>query len=132
MVVIITLFAACTSSQTLSAQDALTPKDTADVSSGTGNAAIGKTVEVSIVADNFEFTPGEIRVQQGDRVVIHATSKDTMHGLAVEGYDQSVTFDKGETETLEFTADKKGTFRFFCNVPCGSGHRKMQGQLIVE
>jgi cytochrome c oxidase subunit 2 len=38
----------------------------------------------------------------------------------------------GSSKTVTFVADKAGTFKFFCNVPCGEGHREMTGQLVVN
>ena len=37
-----------------------------------------------------------------------------------------------EAATIEFTADKAGTFPFQCSNFCGFGHGKMKGKLIVE
>ena len=38
---------------------------------------------------------------------------------------------KGET-TIEFTASQKGEFDWYCYTPCGAGHGKMRGKLIIE
>ena len=32
---------------------------------------------------------------------------------------------------VEFTADKAGTFNFYCNNYCGQGHPDMSGVLVV-
>jgi cytochrome c oxidase subunit II len=37
----------------------------------------------------------------------------------------------GEPVTLEFVADKAGTFGFSCSEYCGSGHSSMRGRLVV-
>jgi cytochrome c oxidase subunit 2 len=34
--------------------------------------------------------------------------------------------------TVEFVADKAGTFTFSCSVYCGKGHRGMKGELVVS
>jgi cytochrome c oxidase subunit 2 len=89
-------------------------------------------VVIDMVARNWEFKPSEVRVKNGDLVRINVRSEDAGHGLAIEGYDQSVKFDAGGSATLEFVADKSGEFRLYCNVFCGQGHREMAGKLIVE
>jgi len=91
----------------------------------------GNTVEVNITASEFKFDPGVVNAHVGDKVIIHLTSADDEHGIAIEGYNVHVEAQPGDTQTLEFIADKAGTFTFKCNVPCGSGHRDMTGQLIV-
>ena len=35
-------------------------------------------------------------------------------------------------KTIEFTADKQGTFTVFCSVFCGSGHSGMKGKIIIK
>lgn len=37
-----------------------------------------------------------------------------------------------KTSTVEFVVDKTGSFRYYCNVPYGSGHKSMGGNLVVE
>jgi heme/copper-type cytochrome/quinol oxidase subunit 2 len=92
----------------------------------------GQTVEVTVTSKDWEFSPNVLTVKKGDRVIIHATSTEGDHGIAIQGYDQHVEFDEGQTGTLDFVADKPGTFTFYCNVPCGPGHRTMKGQFVVE
>jgi heme/copper-type cytochrome/quinol oxidase subunit 2 len=143
------IFSAC--SKTPGAQDAgTTPAAPADTpttppapeaaageppSTGTG-AAAAHTVEVSMTAKGFKFSPDVIRAKQGDRVVINVLESDDDHGLAIQGYNKQVKFGEGTFApgqvSLDFIADKTGTFKLYCNVPCGPGHREMTGQLIVE
>ena len=90
-----------------------------------------KTVNVQIQAESFAFSPGIIRVNPGDQVVLELTSSDVVHGLYLDRYDLSVTSDPGQTEELRFTADQPGVFRFRCSVTCGALHPFMIGQLKV-
>ena len=84
-----------------------------------------------IEASSYEFSPGVIRVNPGDRVTIELTSMDVVHGLYLDGYDLQVEADPGQTETLTFTADQSGTFRFRCSVTCGDLHPFMIGKLHI-
>ncbi|MDP2750763.1 MAG: cupredoxin domain-containing protein [Nanoarchaeota archaeon] len=88
--------------------------------------------EFSINAFKFGFDPSTIEVNKGDTVRITLSSSDVGHGFALKEYGISETFSKGETKTVEFVADKEGTFTFYCNVYCGSGHGDMKGTLIVK
>ena len=92
----------------------------------------GEVKEIEVTAKKWEFTPDPIRVNLGDRVRLKITSIDVAHGFDLADFGISQRLNPGVTETVEFTADKKGSFTFFCNVQCGSGHGGMRGTLIVE
>jgi heme/copper-type cytochrome/quinol oxidase subunit 2 len=84
-----------------------------------------------IDAQQFAYTPSELRVNPGDSVTIQLVSTDVVHGLYIDGYDLAVEADPGQTAALTFTADKQGSFRFRCNVTCGAMHPFMIGKLTV-
>ena len=87
--------------------------------------------DVRIAASQYEFSPGIISVNEGDKVTIELASTDVVHGLYLDGYDLAVTADPGQSASLSFTADKSGTFRFRCSVTCGPLHPFMIGKLQV-
>lgn len=84
-----------------------------------------------IDAQQFAYSPSELTVNPGDSVTIQLVSSDVVHGLYIDGYDLAVEADPGQTATLTFTADKRGSFRFRCNVTCGAMHPFMIGKLTV-
>ncbi len=84
-----------------------------------------------IDARQFAYSPSELKVNTGDRVTIELVSQDVVHGLYVDGYNISVEADPGQRATLNFIADKPGSFRFRCNVTCGAMHPFMIGKLMV-
>lgn len=88
--------------------------------------------EFAITAKSWEFLPSEIRVNKGDKVKLTVTSADVAHGFALAEFGIKETIQSGETKTIEFVADMKGTFIYFCSVPCGAGHIKMKGKFVVE
>ncbi len=88
--------------------------------------------EFSITAKNWEFIPGEITVNKGDRVRLKIASVDVDHGFAIAAFNVNQKLTPGKTEIVEFTADKSGSYTFFCSVFCGGGHREMKGTLIVK
>jgi heme/copper-type cytochrome/quinol oxidase subunit 2 len=84
-----------------------------------------------IEARSFAFTPSVLTVNPGDRVTIDLVAMDVVHGLAIDGYNLSVSADPGQTAHLTFVADRAGTFRFRCSVACGGLHPFMLGKLVV-
>lgn len=42
---------------------------------------------IHIDANSFQFTPGVIRVNPGDRVTIELVSTDVVHGISIDGHD---------------------------------------------
>jgi len=88
--------------------------------------------EFDVTAKRWEFDPDPIKVNEGDKVILNIKSIDVAHGIAIPDFGISARLNPGKETRVEFIADKKGTFTFFCNVQCGSGHSLMRGQLIVE
>ena len=88
--------------------------------------------EINVEASQWSFNPPTIRVKKGDKIKLVVASKDVSHGFSIPEFNIDLKLKKGETSTAEFTADKTGTFRFYCSVYCGSGHSDMEGTLIVE
>src|SRR5512146_2343616 len=84
-----------------------------------------------IEASRFQYSPSILKVNPDDRVTIELVSQDVVHGLSIDGYDLSLSADPGQTAHLTFTADKAGSFRFRCIVPCGNLHPFMIGKLEV-
>ncbi len=96
----------------------------------------GDTVHVYMTAMRSHFTPDILRVKKGDHVVLHVTSieqtADATHGFAIPGYNLQASLDPGEVVTLEFDADKAGSFAFYCTEFCSALHLEMQGWLLIE
>ncbi len=92
----------------------------------------GNTVEIKMTARKYRFDPNEITVKKGQHVKLFITALDRDHGFKLEAFNINQKLKKGETETIEFTADKAGTFPFQCSQFCGLGHGKMKGKLVVE
>jgi len=97
-----------------------------------GQATPSDVHEFIMTAKNYEFDPSVITVKKGEKVRLIITATDRDHGIKIEGYDINQELKKGDPTTIEFTADKAGTFEFKCSVYCGLGHRKMKGKLVVE
>lgn len=86
---------------------------------------------IRIEATSFQFTPGEMKINPGDRVTIELVSKDVVHGISIDGYDFILVSDPGQAASGSFVANKSGMFRFRCSVACGNLHPFMIGKLQV-
>lgn len=86
---------------------------------------------IEVIAQRFEFTPGEITLHKGEPVVLVLRSLDVAHGLRFKELGVDVKVGKGGTAEVAFTPDKVGTFVGHCSVFCGSGHGEMTLTLHV-
>ncbi len=89
-----------------------------------------RTIEVT--AGGFYYQPAEIRVKQGETVRVEMKSVDMMHDFVIDELGVNIPITQaGESNSVEFTADTKGTFQYYCSV----GNHRTQGQvgtIIVE
>ena len=95
---------------------------------------LGETnaVVINITARQWNYTPSEIRVKEGQTVIFRIKSIDVPHGFVIEEYRINAFLTPGETVDVKFTANQVGEFQYFCNVFCGTGHPNHKGKLIVE
>jgi len=106
---------------------------TADVTSLEPSGSLDNGVRViDAKAFRYDFDPNPIVVNQGEKVKIIMTSTDVTHGFLLPDYKINTLLPVGRPTTIEFVADKQGTFKFLCSVVCGSGHGGMKGKLIVK
>ena len=92
----------------------------------------GDVKTIHVTASRFRFEPATISVAEGDKVRLRLRSADHAHGLAIKAFRVKAPISKsGEAVTVEFVADKAGTFDITCSEYCGSGHAGMKGKLVV-
>jgi cytochrome c oxidase subunit 2 len=100
-----------------------------DSSSASSAGAAG---EITMTAQKYKFSPNLITVKKDDHVKLVITALDRDHGFRLDAFKVNQKLKKGKPTTIEFTADKAGTFPFQCSDFCGMGHGKMKGKLVVE
>ncbi len=88
--------------------------------------------DFSMIAKKWQFDPSTINVKQGDKIRLKIKSIDVTHGFSLLDFNINENLEPGKEVVVEFIADKKGEFSFFCSVFCGSGHSGMKGKLIVN
>ena len=126
--------AASSVGSSLSAMDVTS--STASVAMHESSAAVPSSVAatrvVPITVESFAFTPSMVTVKKGEKVTMHLVGKSGIHGFAVPELGINARVEEGQTVDVTLPTDQTGTFRFFCSVPCGPGHREMQGSIVIE
>ncbi len=83
-------------------------------------------VTFTLEAQRFMYTPNTVKVKSGQNVTITVVNVDTTHGIRIP------TLNLQDTKTINFIAPAPGSYPFSCPTLCGSGHKDMQGTLVVE
>lgn len=125
------LLAACSTKQASTNNTSTNPPASATTESS-GTATQGATKEVMVTGSSFKFDPAEIKVKKGDTVKITFKNIGGRHDFTLPDFNvKTNTLQSGQEETVQFVADKTGTFEYFCSV---GNHREMgmKGNLIVE
>jgi cytochrome c oxidase subunit II len=86
---------------------------------------------IAVTAKKFTYDPNEIHLKVGEAVVIELTSLDVVMGFNCPDFKVRSDVPPGKVTRVELKPDKAGTFPFFCDVFCGSGHEDMNGTFIV-
>jgi cytochrome c oxidase subunit 2 len=96
-------------------------------------SGMAATERLVVTASRYRFAPARLAVRRGDVVELVLHSTDTTHGLAIKAFRVKAVIPRGGAEvTVSFVADKAGVFPFACSEYCGSGHKRMRGELAVE
>jgi plastocyanin len=91
------------------------PKNPATVKNG--------VQEFTISGQSFFFTPNVINVKKGDKVRIIFENVSGLHDFKIDEFGVASKQVKSPyQEILEFTADKTGSFQYYCSV---GSHRAM-------
>ena len=88
--------------------------------------------DITLTARNYSFSPARIEVAQDDLVKLTVTSEDNAYSLTIDEYRVSRRVPAGGSTTLEFRADRAGTFAFYSNLTNDARHAQMRGELIVR
>jgi heme/copper-type cytochrome/quinol oxidase subunit 2 len=88
--------------------------------------------EIALTAKNYRFSPSRIEVAQDDLVKLTVQSEDVAYSLTIDEYRVSRRVPAGGSTTLEFRADRAGTFTFYSNLTSDARHSQMKGELIVR
>ncbi len=95
------------------------------------DATVATVKSFTVSGQPFSFSPASITVKKGDTVRITFKNTDGTHSWGIDAYDiRTRELGTGEQQTIEFVADKAGSFEYYCSV--GTHHEKgMKGTLVV-
>jgi cytochrome c oxidase subunit 2 len=88
--------------------------------------------DITIVARNFQFVPSRVEVMEDDLVRLTIQSEDNAYSFVIDEYRIVRRVPAGRATSIEFRADRTGTFRFYSNLTNDRAHAAMQGQLVVR
>jgi plastocyanin len=108
-----------------------------------------KVQVIELTARKYEYSPSPVHVNAGTKVELKILAADHDHGFKImtvpDGSEPNskaglvfgspqdcVQLKKGETTTIEFLAQTRGTYPFRCCHTCGLGHRGMKSQVVVD
>jgi len=103
----------------------------------TPSKSSGETKSFQLTGKSFRFymdgqESPDLKVKQGDTVRVEFTSEQGFHDFMISEFNAATEkVMAGNTTSVEFLADKKGTFEYYCSV---GTHRQqgMKGNFIVE
>jgi len=104
---------------------------------------------IVVTAANFQFTPSTIHIKAGQNIQLQVTATDKTHGIRINPFpdgtpsgtapglqfvygEDCTKLKKGVSAKIELVGHTLGTYTFSCCKACGSGHKRMKGQLIVD
>src|SRR5262249_46457615 len=96
----------------------------------------GNKVTVAMTAIRTHSTPEHVMIEEGDevtwRITNLETTQDATHGFCIGGYNINLSLEPGEYEEFTFTADKPGTYPYYCTEFCSALHLEMMGYLHIK
>lgn len=97
-----------------------------------GNAEAAEVRKITLKANKYDWIPASIQVKVGQPVELTLVSLDVPHAISSQQLGiPSTHFKKNQPAKVTFTPGEAGTFKFKCSKYCGSGHKKMVGQIVV-
>ncbi len=96
------------------------------------SVGVGAVKEFVVTGSNFAFAPSAMTVNKGDKVRIIFKNSGGTHDFKIDEFAVATArISGGQSETVEFTADKAGSFEYYCSV---GNHRAMgmKGTLTVK
>ena len=86
---------------------------------------------IKMDAENWKWSPNQIRVQEGTKVILQIRSFDATHRFDMKDFGLKVVLPQDKTTTVEFIAEKPGKYKWKCGRPCGDGCPRMRGTLTI-
>jgi nitrite reductase (NO-forming) len=108
------------------------PPPAATPPQGAASPSVPSVKSFVVEGNNFSFSVSEMRVRAGDTVRVTFKNVEGLHDWRVDEFNAGTeVIPTDQEQTIEFIADKTGSFEYYCSV---GNHRArgMIGTLIVE
>ena len=96
---------------------------------GTQKETAEEVSDVTVIemeAGSFYYKPNVITAKKGERIRVVMKSVSMMHDFVIDELNvKSPIVKDGDTATIEFVADKTGSFEYYCSV----GQHRARGQV---
>ncbi len=105
---------------------------TPSTETSTSTSTTSTVKEFTVIGENYSFSPSTLTVNKGDRVRITFQNKEGNHDWRLDEFSAKTSvIGTGKSQTIEFVADKAGSFEYYCSV---GNHRQMgmKGTLTVK
>ena len=86
---------------------------------------------IRITAKRFDYTPSEITLKKGVPAILEFKSMDRLHGFNCPDLGVRTDIHPDKVTKVRIVPPKAGTFEFYCDNFCGSGHSDMRGKIVV-
>ena len=92
-----------------------------------------KIQTIAVSGNEFSFLPSVIRIKKGARVnVVFTNTGKYPHNFVIDELSvKSAIIKSGKKTNVAFTANKTGSFQFYCSVPTHLD-KGMKGTIVVE
>jgi len=112
----------------LAAVQTTTPQTTAP-----STVSMGTAKEFLVGGNEFAFSPNTLTVNKGDTVKVTFTNNGKYpHNFVINELNvKGKTIQPGESDTVSFTADKAGSFEYYCSVDSHKD-KGMTGTITVQ
>lgn len=97
---------------------------TTDTTSNDSQVMDASVKTINLESFSYGFTPNKIEVKKGDKVKLNIKNTGGFHSFELKDFNIDQNTPADQVTTVEFTADKAGTFEFICGV----GNHAQQGQ----
>src|SRR4051794_25493366 len=84
------------------------------------NSAHGAERTIEIHAHRFSFVPSEITITKGETVTLELTADDVPHSLVIKGLGVNQSISKGKATQVTLNPTTVGDFHGQCGRFCGS------------
>ena len=88
-------------------------------------------VTVRMIAQQYSFVPGCVRVPSDTAVTFRLTSADVLHGFQLIGTNVNSMVMPGFISEVRTKFTQPGDYRMPCHEFCGAGHQGMWARVIV-